>query len=995
MMSSKDDLTMKTTVGPDLETTARKYVVPETTVTPTSTTTNNDSIVAAASGLRAVSIVLSAVTSRAAQDVIEARAAIENAVSSDVSASLVHRQTSETDVIQNQEKLTNLARPGLPSLNSYSLNTSLNRTLGDLISSSRHLCMPIVKPGIINVENRITPDIDQAELDLKRSKGVSDAFCLKLTFSVPAENIDNGDVKSLRVFRSDVVSPLFARTLSEISLRGMGIISSLPLTYRSKNDDTLSMLEHRFNFDNIANELTTFNPFDRFINLRVVAGANEISRNNIDRSVSENIHFIEARRLQNPTSEVYSHENVIVNGRGSQTNLKLGDAHSTDLTSKASKFQFTVNKNNNGKFKQIYASTPSGFFSKRIGDRYYFTYDDTSVIFGRQYQYYVVSVNKDMIQSNRSPLTVVDVDGLRVPPCPKNVIARSNGVHVTLVASVDDQLVEKFEVWKKDDVASKSKMETPVVTLDNGFSLITEMSVSEQESGANWIDNYVIPGHGYTYRVYSVDIFGNKSETPYEVKVTVPNNLDSVDNSLTTPSILAEVDSKTQKMKITIYCPDENVKKIRLERRDLSIDQKSFVVPTEGSRVIMGQRPLKHSSFIHGERIQDADNNSVWTGYFENTNGKIDFIDRLVSFDRTYQYRVHGVNNVGNRTSYDYSRPVLVYRRPMINTPVNFSSTFVTGTSGETIAVKLSWNSASLDVSAEDKFGSQNVLADTAVRTLYQIERKKEGERWLSFNMVQENEYIDPVVRKNHEAPGYRPSYLELNSSYEYRVQAVLSGGYISNKTDQLSVFVSNNIARPTNFSLRTPDPRVRPLYIMLNWNTSPVSGIVDYWKIERAEINNFAAARVNLKNPEDFKSLKFKTFRTVYREASRFRSFKTELDHPTARTSVITGQHHFLDAQVSMGNTYFYKISAVDIRGNVSEPVYRGMKLTHTSYERIIDDVLTETERVSLTQNFVPSRISTNITIEQPLNTMGLNPRFSAPRTTLQIVRVDETEED
>lgn len=989
-MSSTDDLTLKTTVSPDLETAARKYAVPETTATTVSTTTNNDSIVVAAAGLRTLSIALSTLAQQAAQDVASARDAINNASDLMTSGS-THRQTSEADVVQNQERLVNLSRPGLPRLSSYSLNDSLGKTLGDLVSSSRHLLMPITKPGAVNVENKITPDIDQVSLELKRGKGVSDAFFARVTFSVPVENIDNGDVKSLRVFRSDVIGAIFARPLNNLSLRGMGIISSLPLTYRSKNDDTLSMFEHRLNIDNIQNELSSRNPFDRFVKQRVVANSTEISSlDGIDAGVAENIQFIEARRLQDPSYGSYQVEDAVVVGRINQTNSALGSAHLDDLNTKTSKFQFVVNKNNNAKFRQVFAATPSGFSAKKIGDRYYYTYDDNSVMFGRQYQYYVVSVNKHMVQSNRSSIVSVDIDGLRVPPRPKAVVVKSDGVFATLVASVDDQLVEKFEVWKKDEVASQTKRQISLKTVDNGFSLVAEMLSSEQESGANWIDKFVIPGHSYVYRVYSIDIFGNKSETPFEVRVTIPNKFEAVNSNLTTPSILAEVDSKTQKIKITIYCRDENVKKIRLERRDLTIDQHNFVVPTESARTVLGQFSLKHSSFAHGERIQDGDN-STWTGYFDNENGKIDFIDRLVSFDRTYQYRVYGVDDVGNRSSYDYSRPVLVSRRPMINTPVNLSSEFVTGSAGEVKGVRVKWNASSLDVSAEDKFGSQFDLADTSVRTLYQLERQKNGERWLSFNLTDRTEYLDPVVGAvGDNAPEYRPPYLELNNTYQYRLQAVLSGGYISNKTDQLSVFVSNNIIPPQDFILKTPDPRVRPFYIMLNWNTSDSSGVVDYWEIERAEVNNFAAARINLRNTEDFKKLNFTPFREVFREASRFRSYQAEKNHPTTRSSVIVGDHHFMDTQVLMGNTYFYKIRAVDTRGNKSDAIYRGMKLTHASYERMIDGVLSETDKAMLAQNYIPARTSMNIVSESPKNTMGLNPGFSAPRTVLQIVPKD-----
>jgi hypothetical protein len=580
-------------------------------------------------------------------------------------------------------------------------------------------------------------------------------------------------------------------------------------------------------------------------------------------------------------------------------------------------------------------------------------------------------------------IVTIIIDGMRVPANPKNVIISSDGNSVTIFSIVDDQFVEKFEIWKKDIQPSLAKREFVVTKNSNGFSLVDEIPNGDHNSGANWIDNNVVPGHSYIYRVYSVDIFGNKSESPFEGKVVVPELSPDVDKSLTTPSILAEVDAKTLKVVVTMICNDPNVKDLQLERRDLTINQENFVSPNNSSRIIMGSARFKHSSYLIGERVQDQDNVGMWNGWINNVQGGVKFIDRLTSFDRTYQYRVHGIDRAGHKTSYGYSDPVLVFRKPMINSPVNFSASFETGSDGSIHGVNISWQSSSLDTSSEQIIGSQNALVDTSVRMLYQLQRQKVGDRWLNFNMIAETSYFDPVVGFSGAiAPEFRPPFLEVNTQYNYRLQAVLSGGFISNTVSQISVFVGNVVGTPQNFVLRTPDPRVRPFYVMLNWDTSTASGIVDHWDIERCEVNNFAAARINSKNPDEFGNLNFKPFRTVYSESSRFRSFWGDILFKDYTSQIFTGQHCFMDSRIVFGNSYFYKITAVDSRGNRSSPAYRGIKITYPSYEKMSSQVFSSDDIVQLTNNLVPVRMAFGIFSEPPLDSMSLNPKFSTAST-------------
>ena len=164
----------------------------------------------------------------------------------------------------------------------------------------------------------------------------------------------------------------------------------------------------------------------------------------------------------------------------------------------------------------------------------------------------------------------------------------------------------------------------------------------------------------------------------------------------------------------------------------------------------------------------------------------------------------------------------------------------------------------------------------------------------------------------------------------------------------------------------------------MLNWDTQENSGVVDRWEIYRCVVNNFAASRLNLKNPDEYKNLNFfQLFRTIHRESSRFSSVVQDSINQNTKTNLITGQHYFMDTQVSFGNTYFYSIRAISPEGNASPFSYKGVKLTSAVFEQKWVTVLTDFEKAQLSQNFVPLIINTG---RRPTSksTLSLQPEYS-----------------
>jgi hypothetical protein len=206
-----------------------------------------------------------------------------------------------------------------------------------------------------------------------------------------------------------------------------------------------------------------------------------------------------------------------------------------------------------------------------------------------------------------------------------------------------------------------------------------------------------------------------------------------------------------------------------------------------------------------------------------------------------------------------------------------------------------------------------------------------------------------------------------------------------------VEIFVGLPVFAPANFRLKTPDPKIRPFYIMLNWDTPLGSGIVDRWEIERVVVNNLAAAKINIKNPNDFLSLGFAPFRMVYRESSRFRSlvvdsptidsrYKIAGKSPVPRKDgqTITGQHHFMDGEVIFGNSYFYRIRAVDTNSVVSDWTYKGMKLTEEIFEKKVAVFVSQPEMakaVIKTAPAIPPRVFVKPTRPSTLGLTGAAP--------------------
>jgi hypothetical protein len=414
----------------------------------------------------------------------------------------------------------------------------------------------------------------------------------------------------------------------------------------------------------------------------------------------------------------------------------------------------------------------------------------------------------------------------------------------------------------------------------------------------------------------------------------------------------------------------------------------------------------------------NSDRTLLWNGVFENNQETIVFVDKAVMIEHTYQYRVHGVDRFGNSTPAAITPRLFVANVAMVYEPRNLQAVVVA--SGSHVGgISLTWEDSNIDISSEDLIGNQENLRETAVRTLFQVSRRRVGEdRWVDFPMTAEKSIFDAAAPQGSQATIFpdppdvsptdyaRQQYLRSlttqlsasvvaallplpqqppqvvpNETYVYRVQAFQSGSFISNYSQPVAVNAVLAVLPPVNFRAKPADGKSRPFFVALNWDTSAESGNVDHWEIEKVAVNNFAAARLNNLNANDFRSLqdKFVPFKKVYTESSRFKE-RTDDDMTavgrlggTGTQTLLTGQHHFIDQEVEFGNTYFYRIRAVSVVGGQSSDwTYRGTKVTDGTFEKKQAALLSADDRLRLSSSPEPMVMKAGVFRQKNSRTAG-----------------------
>lgn len=792
------------------------------------------------------------------------------------------------------------------------------------------------------------PELDYVEIENDRSFGVLDSFYARIVSSLSADEaarVTHVRILRAQTGRASVPKPAFS-----------AMIDSAPMTAGSKSTEALSNAASRISEIGVGNKLTDFVTDDRFTGQRAVVSsgtmrplppsANTNRRSgspaalveiaNADRSVLENLTFYVNQRTTSLGKPLLQ---ALVVGQREGLNVLQG-------SSIAGASSIVQEANSEGFYEVARVPVAGG---KRIGGFVELEYWDPSVVYGSSYAYYAVSVSADGAEGPRSRIVRVDVSRFIPPPSPTVLYGVIAGTP-RFSLSCSGSFIDHIEVFRRGGkppgtvraLSTKSSMIADVVPTktDLDFYHVGDVGLGTDRS-AVFIDRETSGGDGLEYRFYTVDSFGLKSPTPFSCSIMVPDDGSSI--PLPLPSITVQQAIGGRIVDVMVRSDDPKVTAFVIGRRELTSVEKAFRQPSQPDWFNLGVPQNVKRAHSRIGPVLNQTSTKAWTGILVPVSGAARFSDLSVQFDRLYQYSVHAVDVRGNRTSAVASQPIAVNVKPVSDPPVGLSAVVMLD-GIEPTGVRLEWTVGTLDFSPNDLVGDQDVLAATSQRTVFQVERREVGKSvWEAMPATTASFFIDSVSQA--VAPKFRPSFVRAAAEYDYRVIAMQSGGFLSTYTDPVRVTVSPEAMSPGIIWIRSTSTAVRPLHIAVSWQYD--GRFVDGWEIERATANKVFASKILSMDSAEARALDYRQIAEVMRESSRGHGISAQ---PVVDTKLIVGNRYFIDSNVDMANSYFYRIRSFDFSGKFSTWSYGGISLTDSPHDRKLMSVLSDDEKVALT---------------------------------------------
>ena len=532
------------------------------------------------------------------------------------------------------------------------------------------------------------------------------------------------------------------------------------------------------------------------------------------------------------------------------------------------------------------------------------SFRDKKIGYGEAFEYYVSSVtstSQDGPHSNSVKVEIIDLSPIRPP---KGLTAKQlneNEVEVSVMIEPQDD-ISLVHIFRKDE---------------NDIDFEKIVSTENVRDIVSLVDHSVKYGGRYTYRVFLENIYGTISQPrsidfESSVQKITPQ---SRSNNLKIPILTAVQDQNSDFIKITISSNDPNVSYYELERKDLTIHERRFAVPSKNATNYGGTGWITNKFFVdrNSQAVEEdlVDAKDVLNR--RTIENEIVFIDDTVTADHIYQYRIFGCDLFCNKSSYALAT-VRASGKRELRSPVNLRAEVLRG---NPYRVKITWkndNEASI-YEKNELFEVDSTLTPANVKTLYRLQRRKKGEkRYLSFPLTANNFVIDEVptndavdfdgkktsqivsepierVTVNGESttlldrdvrrPFQIPDFLSENDIYFYRVAAVGDKNQDSNFTPELEVSTLAELSKPVEFSVTVLNTKVFPLVGYLSWSTEISKARPDHWVIERKfDVDN-------------------DTFEVIGRSYL---------------------ESEFFDRDLDLGDTYVYRIKSVDTLGRESE---------------------------------------------------------------------------
>lgn len=739
------------------------------------------------------------------------------------------------------------------------------------------------------------PTLDSIEPKLDQINGVLDAFVVNVKFSM--DETDVASVSSFEVMRVD-----FGRDLSVLPPS----FSSLALTAvqsTRKNTDSYLISAVRPT-DGVSNEITQNVKDDAFAAQKSVINeitteplspnrqSNKISQYDtslvniagLDQSVVSNVQFAINQRSISTNRSISIDASI---GRSSGLNILKSDSVQTESLTTTSKIGDSIK----------IGTVSSRSADRRFGNFLEYSFLDATVSYGHTYGYFVVAVSSTGKRSVRSRLIKTSVSFKIAPPSPSVVYdIRDNMVIMNIVAH--SLIVDHFEIYRAIDA----------------FDITYYGRADCAHGAATFIDRRAPHGIPVEYRVYSVNGFGIKSAQPFSFTIQVPEY--GAMKMPAAPAITAEQDVGGRAIRVSIKTDEPDIVAAFVMRRDATIEQQAFTCPNFPAGKTFGLRSKSFNSIADSRIVTDRS----WNGFLRINSGSASLIDQDVAWDRNYFYSAYIVDRKGNRSDSAFSSNVFVGSRRILDAPKSLSATYSSS------SITLSWLPGTSDFSVTDLLGDQDVLAATAVRSVYQVERRQAGKSaWAVYAPTTGTSHVEQVEQ----------------GVYDYRVIALQSGGLLSVYSDSVTV-VAMEAPKPITTLWAKSAAGVDPVTITLSWNDD---NNPDGWEIQRAEVNRVFGSGITSVNSSATANLQYTPLVKIKRESSRSLSRAADSLAVHVDNDLFVGSRWYVDGAVLRENSYFYRIRSVAWNGRTSDWTYVAFKFNDRPFIEKFNSIISASQ--------------------------------------------------
>lgn len=794
-------------------------------------------------------------------------------------------------------------------------------------------------------------ELDSVAVVEDRNRGILDQFTTRLTLSI--RSLDAARVERVRIFRADIGKARvpragFAAMMDAPPAAGKGADNTLPQAQRAADLGVGNVLAQFVADDPVSPRRVVISPAERELsapmsplntNRTTQTSAGLLSIAGLDRSVLENLTFYLNRRSVQGVAP--PERGPLIPGRTSGLNVLRGSGISAAGN--------IVQASNEMEFVSIGTVTPRGAGARTVGSVIEMSFVDPSVVYGARYAYYAAVIGPNGELGPRSRIVHVTVTRTVPPQAPRITYGLTGGVPRFSIRCMPG--TSHVEVYRSGRAALNS------VVLGSDQSLVIEGPANRvgefyhagdlglgSDGSTTFVDRDVVPGDRPTYRFYAVDAYGLKCQTPFSCDMRIPDHGEPL--PLAIPSITTEqVSLGKPAVRVRVSVDDDRIVGFVFSRRDVTVNERAVHQANQPELVTLGRTDPKRAISRRGPTPLDLQ----WPSVMMATAGSASFTDTSVRIDRVYQYAVQAIDRRGNKTFLVGAQPIGVYSKPTVDPPSDLMAR-TTAEGDRATGVLLTWTPGTVDFSPNQLLDDQDVLTATSVRSVFQVERRKKGSPyWDAMPATTESYFFDQALS---EVPNFRPAYVVPGLDYEYRVQAMQSGGFVSPRTDIVSVFVAPPPMAPEVVWVRATDVAVRPLNVVVSWDMS--TAFIEEWEVQRASTNKIFGSRISSMDSTLARSLDYRTVARVTPEASRAAGMQADVAF-VRDPNVYVGRRFYLDADLDPANSYFYRVRSISRGGSASGWTYGGISVSDHAFDRKLLSILSDDEKVALATDQSP----------------------------------------